>query len=166
MQHHIELRIIEDTFKPALLSYSLPEEQMPFTALPEKVFERIETRNANGDFEALPICILWGQQPVGMFVLDSGEDLSKWTSNANAFFLRSLSINPIFQKKGIAKQAMQLIPAFLNAHFEDKQITEIVLGVNLKNDVAKNLYLSLGFKEYGFNMNTPFVGQIIMKWFL
>ena len=164
MQNQIELRIVEDIFKPALLNYTLPPEQIPFTALPRQVFERLNARNAAGDFNAFPISILWKDQVVGMFVLDKGEDLQLWTDNPNAFFLRSLSINPDYQQKGIAKQAMLLLPHFIGTHFASFGIGEIVLGVNMNNTIAKRLYSQIGFRELGFNMNPPFVGQIIMKW--
>lgn len=160
----VQLKRYEDDHAESLLMYELPPEQIPFTALPRQVFERLTARNAAGDFDAFPISILWKDQAVGMFVLDKGKDLQLWTDNPNAFFLRSLSINPEYQQKGIAKQAMLLLPHFISTHFASLGIDEIVLGVNMNNSIAKRLYSQIGFRELGFNMNAPFVGQIIMKW--
>ncbi len=163
---NIQLKHYEDSHKEALLSYQLPPEQTPFTAVPATVFERIRTRNAQGDFSAIPISILSEEQPIGLFVLDSGTDLNLWTENTRAVFLRSLSINPAFQGQGIGTLAMQRLPEFIKGHIPELSVNEIVLGVNRENHTGQKLYRRIGFQEYGFNMNPPFVGQIIMKWHL
>lgn len=164
MEYPIQLMPYQEEHKAALLAYQLPEEQLSFTALPETVFERIAARKAQNDFSAIPVSILLQEQPVGMFVLDSGSDLGLWTENTQAVFLRSLSINPEFQNQGIGRKAMQALPQFIADQMPALSINEIVLGVNLNNKAAQSLYRRIGFKEYGFNMNPPFVGQIIMKW--
>lgn len=164
MNEAVTLAKFAEWHRPTLLRYALPKEQMLFTALPEQVLKRITARNATGDHEAFPVTILYGELPVGMFVLDKGHDLSLWTDNPNAFLLRSLSIDPEFQRQGVGKQAMQLLPGFIEEAFRTAGINEIVLGVNIENEIAQRLYAQIGFIERGFNMNPPFVGQIIMKW--
>lgn len=161
---NIQLKRYEDRHKESLLSYQLPPEQAAFTALPGTVFERIAARNAQGDHSAIPISILLQDRAIGLFVLDSGPDLNLWTENTQAVFLRSLSINPEFQGQGIGTIVMQRLPEFIGGHIPELSVNEIVLGVNLNNKAAQSLYRRIGFKEYGFNMNPPFVGQIIMKW--
>ena len=161
---NIQLKHYEDSHTESLLSYQLPAEQTPFTALPETVFKRIKTRNAQGVFTAIPVSILSQDRAIGLFVLDSGPDLDLWTENTHAVFLRSLSVNPAFQGQGIGTMAMQSLPEFIARHIPELSINEIVLGVNRENKRAQKLYNKIGFKEYGFNMNPPFVGQIIMKW--
>lgn len=164
MEHPIQLMPYQEEHNSALLAYQLPEEQIRFTALPETVFERIAARKAQNDFSAVPVSIMLQGQPVGLFVLDRGSDLELWTENKQAVFLRSLSINPEFQHQGIGRQAMQALPQFIADQMPALSINEIVLGVNLNNQAAQRLYRRIGFNEYGFNMNAPFVGQIIMKW--
>lgn len=161
---NIQLKRYEDSHTESLLSYQLPVEQALFTALPEKVFERIAARNAQGDFTAIPISILLQDRPIGLFVLDSGPDLNLWTENTHAVFLRSLSINPEFQGQGIGTMVMKCLPEFIAGQIPELSVNEIVLGVNRDNKAAQKLYDKIGFNEYGFNMNPPFVGQIIMKW--
>lgn len=161
---NIQLKRYEDSHTESLLSYQLPPEQAPFTALPEKVFERIAARNAQRDFSAIPVSILLQDRAIGLFVLDSGSDLNLWTENTHAVFLRSLSINPAFQGQGIGTMVMQYLPEFIVRHIPELSVNEIVLGVNRENKAAQKLYSKIGFNEYGFNMNPPFVGQIIMKW--
>lgn len=161
---NIQLKRYEDSHTESLLSYQLPPEQVAFTALPGTVFERIAARNAQGDFSAIPVSILFQGRAIGLFVLDSGPDLSLWTENTHAVFLRSLSINPEFQGRGIGTMVMQILPEFITRHIPELSVNEIVLGVNRENKAAQKLYNKIGFNEYGFNMNPPFVGQIIMKW--
>lgn len=160
----VELVLMDKSHEASLLGYALPPDQMPFTALPQQVFERIALRNAAGDLAASVVCVLFDDRAVGMFVLDRGADLGLWTDNTQAFLLRSFSIDPHYQRRGIATQAMQLLPAFIKKEFDPLHINEIVLGVNIKNDIAQKLYSGIGFVEKGFNMNPPFVGQMIMKW--
>ncbi len=163
-RQNIQLKRYEDSHTEALLSYQLPPEQALFTASPETVFERIAARNAQGDFSAIPISILLQGRAIGLFVLDSGPDLNLWTENTHAVFLRSLSVDPTFQGQGIGTLVMQCLPEFIARHIPELSVNEIVLGVNRENKTAQKLYTRIGFNEYGFNMNPPFVGQIIMKW--
>lgn len=162
----IQLKRFEDHHTGSLLAYQLPSEQALFTALPKTVFERIAARNARGDFSAISVSILAGDQAIGLFVMDSGPDLNLWTENTHAVFLRSLSINPAFQGQGIGTLVMQYLPEFITGYIPELSVNEIVLGVNRDNTTAQKLYSRIGFKEYGFNMNPPFVGQLIMKWHL
>lgn len=161
---HLHIKPYEDSDKSQLLAYTLPAEQLPFTALPGQVLERIAARNAQGDYTAFPLVILKGASVIGMFVLDTGPDRGLWTTNTHAVFLRSLSINPAFQNQGIGAQVMSNLPEYLEQHMPELAANEIVLGVNRQNHIAQRLYTRIGFNEYGFNMNPPFVGQIIMKW--
>lgn len=159
----LTLSVLQEDHRIDLLSYGLPDEQLQFTALPRQVFERIAFRNAQNDFAARPVSILYAGKAIGMFVLDRGGDLRLWTENKNAVFLRSLSLNPSYQGKGFGKKAMSLIPEFAQAIFAPIVINEIVLGVNRGNEIANSLYTKLGYRALGFNMNPPFVGQIMMK---
>lgn len=161
---NIQLKHYEESHSESLRAYQLPPEQTPFTASPETVFARIAARNAQGDYSAIPISILSADKAIGLFVLDTGPDLDLWTENTRAVLLRSLSINPDFQGKGIGTLVMQYLPEFIASHIPGLSVNEIVLGVNRENHTGQKLYKRIGFKEYGFNMNPPFVGQIIMKW--
>lgn len=64
--------------------------------------------------------------------------------------MRSLSLNPEFQGKGIAKEAMLEVPDFLKINFPN--CNEIVLAVNFKNLVAYHLYLKTNFVDQGKTM--------------
>lgn len=125
------------------LNYDLDELQMQFTALVSLALERIEEKKLNGDFLAKPITILYDGNPAGFFVLDFGNDKLELTEKKSSVLVRSLSINPNFQGKGIGKEAMQLIPEFLAEHYPETD--EIVLAVNERNTSAYQLYLKAGY---------------------
>ena len=106
---NIQLKHTIDKDHEALL-YSLPKEQMRFTALPTETFERLKSRTDN---YAKPITILLDNEPIGFFVLDYGEDKLELTNNKNSLLIRSLSINPVYQGKGYGKIAMNLVDYFV-----------------------------------------------------
>lgn len=126
------------------LNYELDEEQLQFTRLPKY---SIAERNDWMDSSKIPVTILFEEQPVGYFVLDEGKDIFTYTQNKNSVLIRSLSLNPDFQGKGIAKQAMLDITGFVKKHFNDKD--ELVLAVNFRNKNAYNIYRKCNFEDYG-----------------
>ena len=126
----------------------MSEEHLQFTASPENALQRIKERN---DGQKHPICIFENDQIAGFFVLDTSEDKKELTEYNQAFLLRSLSINPKFQGKGIAKEAMLLVPEFVKIHFPT--CNEIVLAVNFENPIAYQLYVKTIFIDEGKTMN-------------
>lgn len=138
------LDFYREDHKAALLSYSLPENQINFTALPEQVFERLGNR---ADNLANAITILLGEEPIGFFVLDYGEDKMELTTNEASLLVRSLSINPIYQGKGYGKIAMLLMDDFVKEYYPT--VNELVLAVNFKNNSAYNLYINVGYVDDG-----------------
>ncbi|MDH6252604.1 ribosomal protein S18 acetylase RimI-like enzyme [Chryseobacterium sp. H1D6B] len=136
-----------DFFKPEHfpeLNYILDEKQLLFTATAEQALQSIKKRN---DGLAHPITILYGEKAAGFFVLDSGDDKLDMTHNKNSLLLRSLSINPQLQGKGIGKSAMLEMDNFIRENF--KNCDEIVLAVNVKNTSAYELYLKTGYEYEG-----------------
>lgn len=134
-------------FKPEDLSevnYTLDENQLQYTSTAEHALQRIKDRNTNQEF---PITILENEKPVGFFVLDFGEDKLDLTDNQNSVLLRSLSVNPQFQGKGIGKSAMLKVDDLIRENFKD--CNEIVLAVNQKNSSAYDLYLKTGYLYEG-----------------
>lgn len=131
------------------LNYVLDEVQQNFTASASQALYRIKQRNEIGDFEAFPITILYENAVVGFFVLDFGSDKFELTENLESVLIRSLSINPIFQGKGIGVSAMKQIPKFLNQNFPQRNIQEIVLAVNNANTSAYQLYCKVGYSDTG-----------------
>lgn len=122
------------------ISYSLDESQLRFTASANQALQTIEARD---DDNAFPITILENNIPAGFFVLDFGKDKFELTDNTNSVLIRSLSVNPEMQGRGIGKIAMTLVEDFVRENF--KNCDEIVLAVNQKNDSAYHIYLKAGY---------------------
>jgi len=128
------------------LNYVLDETQRSFTSSAELALQKIDERSDN---LAFPVTVYHENTPVGFFVLDFGNDKMELTDNPKSVLVRSLSINPSFQGKGIGTEAMMQIPDFLKTHFDEKKTTEIVLAVNFKNTSAYQLYLKAGYEDNG-----------------
>lgn len=127
-----------------LTSYVLDEIQSQFTAMPEATLDIIKEKNKGDKF---PVSILYHSIAIGFFVLDFGNDKFEMTENKQSVLLRSLSLNPDYQGKGIGKMAMVMVSGFVKEQFPD--CTEIVLAVNFNNKSAYELYLKCGFKDEG-----------------
>lgn len=126
------------------LDYELAPEQHQFTRLPKfSIFER----NDLEDPFKTPVTILFEGKPVGYFVLDVGKETFNYSKNKNAVVIRSLSLNPDYQGKGIAKKAILEIGGFVKEHFKDKD--ELVLSVNFRNKNAYSLYRKCNFEGEG-----------------
>lgn len=139
----VKLKFYEPKDFPGV-SYTLDELQAQYTATAEQALQKIKERS---DTLAFPITILENHHPAGFFVLDFGNDKLDLTDNQNSTLLRSLSINPESQGKGIGKAAMILLDEFVREHFKD--CSEIVLAVNQNNSSAYELYLKVGYKFDG-----------------
>lgn len=126
------------------LRYVLDEEQSLYTSTAEQALERIKER---GDNLAFPVSIFEDEDIAGFLVLDFGADKFDITDNPNSVLLRSLSINPDFQGKGIGKSVMLVIDEFIKKHFAT--CDEIVLAVNQNNRLAYEIYLKTGYSYDG-----------------
>ncbi|WP_270181470.1 GNAT family N-acetyltransferase [Alkalihalobacillus sp. CinArs1] len=126
----------------ALRKFTLSDDQMRYTSLPMPAFE-----TCMKDPERHPVVILSGERVVGFFVLHSGEGAKEYTSNKNAMLLRALSIDQKEQGKGYGKHAMFLVKDYVKSNFPE--IDEVVLAVNVKNGVARSIYLEQGYVDLG-----------------
>jgi GNAT superfamily N-acetyltransferase len=122
------------------INYTLDEQQQQYTATTEKALQRIKDRN---DSKAFAVTVFEDEKPAGFFVLDFGDDKFELTDNKNSVLLRSLSVNPELQGKGIGKTAMQKTDDFVERNFPE--CDEIVLAVNQKNNSAYHVYLKTGY---------------------
>ncbi|WPO90279.1 GNAT family N-acetyltransferase [Chryseobacterium sp. YR459] len=122
------------------VSYALDENQMQFTATAQQALQRISERD---DDDAFPVTIFENDQVAGFFVLDFGKDKFELTDDETSVLLRSLSVNPQMQGRGIGKIAMLEVGNFVKNHFGE--CNEIVLAVNQKNNSAYHIYLQAGY---------------------
>lgn len=126
------------------VNYPLTELQLEYTSSAEFALNRMAERNTELEFA---VTIFYGEKPAGFFTLDFGEDKLDLTDNPNSTLLRSLSVNPEMQGKGIGKAAMIQIDDFVRKNFKDCE--EIVLAVNQNNISAYELYLKVGYHYEG-----------------
>lgn len=141
----IQLKFFEQKDFPGV-NYTLDENQLQYTATAEQALKKIEERE---DTLAFPITILKDEHPCGFFVLDFGDDKLELTNNKQAMLLRSFSVNPEFQGKGIGKEAMIKVEEFVRENFKD--CDEIVLAVDQGNISAFQLYGNTGYHYEGKN---------------
>lgn len=134
---HLKFFVSKDL---AGLSYVLDERQSLYTSTAAQALERIEER---GDGLAFPVSVFDDAVLAGFLVLDFGADKFDITDNPNSVLLRSLSINPEFQGKGIGKSVMFVIDEFVKKYF--LTCDEIVLAVNQNNTLAYEIYLKSGY---------------------
>ena len=128
----------------AALAYRLLPAQGDYTRAPQEWF-------AAGGFRSgqYPVSILANAVPVGFFILDTGADKADYSDDPHALLLRSMSIHPAWQGRGIA--ALALAPPVLWAYIDRHipAIRRIVLGVHHANVAAQRLYLRCGFHDTG-----------------
>lgn len=126
-----------------LIAYRLDEEQAQFSRIPAEVLTDPKMMNN----EHFHYCILFDRRVVGFFTLDFSEERLTYSSNKDSVLLRSLSIDPAFQGKGIAKSVMFQLPELVKKQFP--KIKEIAFGVNIRNKNAYELYLKTGYSDSG-----------------
>lgn len=84
---------------------------------------------------------------VTFFDLHKNEGVKPYSDNRNSILLKAFSTDTYCQGKGYAKQALMILPSFIKENFNG--INEILLAVNVKNEVAQELYKKIGFKDEG-----------------
>ncbi len=127
-----------------LNAYQLDEEQARFTATIDYC---VNKRNDLNDLLKTIVVIIKQSQAVGFFVLDSGADKLDLTDNQQSILIRSLSIHPDHQGRGIGTSAMMLVKDFVQQRFPG--IDEIVLLVNFRNKSAYHVYVKAGYIDGG-----------------
>lgn len=130
------------------LNYTLSKEQAKFTG---DIDYSVNTRKDLESTTKNIISILFNNEVAGFFILDIGEDKLKLTDNNKAVLIRSFSVNPVFQGKGIGKESMILVGEFVKENYPE--INEIVLSVNMKNTSAYHLYCKSFFIDDGKTIN-------------
>ncbi|PGL32193.1 GNAT family N-acetyltransferase [Bacillus cereus] len=152
----IQLVPYKEQYKEIIQSFTLPSEQVQFTANPGELLEK-----AKNDRTKNVIVILdYSGVPVGIFALQTGDRVQEFTENKDAILLTSFSVNHDKQRKGYAKKSLALLQAFVKNYYPI--INEVILAVNEKNIPAQKLYEKVGFQDKGFRRMGPIGQQIIM----
>ena len=138
-----------------LTNYSLPDDQLVFSALPVDAVER-----AKKDPDLHPLMLLdQSGKLLVFFMLHENEGVAPYSDNPNSLYLRSFSTDYHSQGKGYARKALQLLDSYVAENFP--RMNEIVLGVNSKNDPAIHLYQACGFTNEVKRLTTEY-GQLIV----
>jgi GNAT superfamily N-acetyltransferase len=140
----VTLRRFKQSYYEALNSYHLNDIQSEFT---RDVNFCLNERKDLEDPNKTVVAILSDEVPVGFFVLDTGNDKYRYTNNPASILIRSLSMNPEQQGKGIGKEAMRLVSKFVSENLQG--VEEMVLAVNFKNENAYWVYRKADFRDDG-----------------
>lgn len=121
------------------LNYKLIPEQAKFTSS----INQCKKEEVFSDSQKSVVTVMYDDVAIGFFILDTGEAKIKLTDNEFAILLRSFSLNPTYQGKGLGNKTILLITDFLIKKYPE--INEIVLSVNIRNINAYHTYLNAGF---------------------
>lgn len=136
------LMFYEDKAQNLVAPYTLTEEQLRYTKSPKESIELAKQDNSRHAILAMD-----GNKLVTFFILHEKEGVTPYSSNEQALLIRSFSTDFYEQGKGYAKTALHLLPDFVRKHFP--HINELVLGVNVPNVAAQELYKRCGFVDEG-----------------
>ncbi|MGE7809511.1 GNAT family N-acetyltransferase [Lysinibacillus capsici] len=138
----MQLMFYEDKAQNLVEQYTLTEEQLCYTKSPKDSIALAKQDNSRHAILAMD-----GNKLVTFLVLHEKEGVTPYSSNEQALLIRSFSTDFYEQGKGYAKTALQLLPDFVRKHFP--YINELVLGVNVSNRAAQELYKRCGFVDEG-----------------
>lgn len=138
----MQLMFYDDKVQNLVEQYTLTEEQLRYTKSPKESIAL-----AKQDTSRHAVLAMDGNKLVTFFVLHEKEGVTPYSSNEQALLIRSFSTDFYEQGNGYAKTALQLLPDFVRKHFP--HINELVLGVNVPNRAAQELYKRCGFVDEG-----------------
>ena len=153
--NNISLVPFENQHRAALKAVRVRDDQVQFSGQPEDV---IDIALSNLDIHV----ILDGSAPVGMFRIDKNYHQDHIFADSTALGLRTFLIDQAHQGRGIAKTVASQLKEYLSHQYPTK--TAVILTVNLRNSVAKNIYLHGGFIDTDAQYMAGLVGpQHILK---
>ncbi|WP_002147457.1 GNAT family N-acetyltransferase [Bacillus cereus] len=152
----IQLVPYKEQYKEILQSFTLPSEQVQFTANPGELLEKAK----NDRTKNVVVILDYNGVPVGVFILQTGDRVQEFTENKDAILLTSFSVNYNKQGKGYAKKSLALLQDFVKYYYPIKN--EVILAVNEKNIPAQKLYEKVGFQDRGFRRMGPIGQQFIL----
>ncbi|MED1510856.1 GNAT family N-acetyltransferase [Bacillus proteolyticus] len=156
--HTREIQLVpyKEQYKERIESFSLPSEQVRFTANPGELLEKAK----NDRTKNVVVILDFSGVPVGVFALQTGDRVQEFTENKDAILLTSFSINHNKQRKGYSKKSLTLLREFVKYYYPIKN--EVILAVNEKNIPAQKLYEKVGFQDKGFRRMGPIGQQFIL----
>ncbi len=130
-------------------------DQVPFSGLPADTL-----RAADADRARLPVAILAGGVPVGLFVLDAAAG-GPLAAGPGDLVLRAFFVDAGQQGRGVASAALAALPAFVAAHRPGTRT--VLLSVNQRNAPARRVYERAGFAATGAVVLGPAGPQDVLR---
>ena len=139
----IRLEPVSDKNREAVLKLTVREDQ-PFVAPNDVSLRQADEANAEDPGVARPFAIYADEKLVGfcMFAFDPEEE-----DPDDRYWLWRFMIDRRYQGNGYGRQAMKLALDFIRT-FPAGEAKYCWLSFEPKNEVARNLYRSLGFEEH------------------
>lgn len=152
----VTLKFYDDFYYGELRKYVLTEEDEYFTSMPLDALKSCE----NND-ERNMVLMIQRRLVAGVFILESGEVVEKYTDNPYALVMFSYSVDSTRQGRGVATSSLLKLDAFVDENYEG--VDEVVLGVNVRNEAAQHVYEKGGFTDTGRSFIGPVGRQMIMS---
>lgn len=152
----VTLKFYDASYYGELEKYVLTKEDAHFSSMPLDALKSCE----NND-EKNMVLMIQRRQVAGVFILQSGNIVEKYSSNPDALVMFSYSVDSTKQGRGVATGSFRKLDAFVNENYEG--IKEVTLGVNVRNDTARHVYKKGGFKDTGRSFVGPVGRQKIMS---
>ncbi|MET4519850.1 GNAT family N-acetyltransferase [Bradyrhizobium sp. I1.7.5] len=133
-------------------------EQEDFVDSLELVFSELQNNSWAGLAHAFSI--VGSDEVVGFFVLREGAALPEWAP-PNAMTLHSLCVDRACQGNGYGKAAIKLAARWISTN--RPPVNSLMLGVNVRNETARAVYLKSGFRDTGATHFGPSGTQDILE---
>lgn len=135
----ITIHLFEEQYRDALYQFKLSERQRIYSSLPKEVLDdALEDPNrvANVVFNEK-------EEIIGFFVLHQHYQHEGYDTPEEVVYIRSLSINEVYQGHGYGTKIMMNLPEYVQTVFPD--FSHLYLVVDAENEAAWNVYERAGF---------------------
>ncbi|WOH57628.1 GNAT family N-acetyltransferase [Bradyrhizobium sp. BWC-3-1] len=133
-------------------------EQEDFVDSLDLVFS--ELRNSSWPGLEHAFSMVASDEVVGFFVLREGAALPEW-AYPNAMTLHSLCVDRAYQGIGYGRAATKLAARWVSKN--RPYVGSLMLGVNVRNETARAVYLKSGFRDTGATHFGPSGTQNILE---
>lgn len=130
---------VSASLREAVLRLAPRPEQEPYSGRADQTLPAAEA-----DPRRTPYAIVFGGEPVGFFVLDTTPAEADPSAD---LVLRAFFVDARWQGRGLASAAVRVLPSLARREAPDAR--SVVLTVNVRNPVARHVYLSGGFRASG-----------------
>ncbi|MBP0596147.1 GNAT family N-acetyltransferase [Paraburkholderia sp. LEh10] len=140
----VKLRLLSSADRATINHLTLHPEQEQFVSPFDLIFCKL--RNSTCPEWVHPFSIVDCEQIIGFFVLREQAALPAWAP-LGVVTLHSLRIDRSHQGNGYGRAAIELAAQWIqkNRPYSNR----LMLGVNVRNTKAKEVYLKIGFRDTG-----------------